>query len=100
MRHLLFALALLILSSGLAQALPPQWQIKYCHSYADDAVAQNKLRLQKRCKTSGNDQASWTNNWYGHYNWCINLSPGNIGAARGEAARRHNIVDHCPFGTF
>jgi hypothetical protein len=43
-----------------------------CHSYADQAVAYQRLNRQYRCGFRG---TTWSSNRAGHYNWCIRVSP-------------------------
>ena len=94
MRSVVAGIGLLILSSGLALALPPQWQIKYCHSYADNAVAVNKTRLASNCHGSIPQGDRWSNNWNLHYSWCLNLH--QISDAQREVALRYDFLKtHC-----
>jgi len=97
MRSGFAALLLLILGTGLAHALPPQWQIKYCHNYADTAVRFNQSRLAKGCLNGFERSPRWSNNWNSHYSWCINLSPDKISEAQSEASARLYVMRlDCP----
>ena len=97
MRSSLVALLLLVLGTGVALALPPQWQIKYCHNYADTAVRYNHSRLAKGCLNGFENSPRWSNNWNSHFSWCINLSPDKISEAQSEASDRLNTMrTMCP----
>ena len=82
MRSTLAALVLMLLSTSLAQAFP-QWQIKYCQSYADSAVSENKTRLAKWCGGTPHG-ARWSNDWTMHHNWCLSLPPDKISEAQSD----------------
>ena len=87
----------LVLGTGVALALPPQWQIKYCHNYADTAVRYNQSRLAKGCLNGFERSPRWSNNWNSHYSWCINLSPDKISEAQKEASDRlYTMRAMCP----
>ena len=97
MRFCLPTLLMLAMSTGLAYALPPQWQIKYCHNYADTAVRYNQSRLAKGCLNGFERSPRWSNNWNSHYSWCINLSPDKISEAQKEASDRlYTMREMCP----
>ena len=97
MRSTIAAITVLVLSSGLAHALPPQWQIKYRHNYADTAVRYNQSRLAKGCLNGFERSPRWSNNWNSHYSWCINLSPDKISEAQSEASARLYVMRlDCP----
>ena len=97
MRCSLLALLALVLGTSVALALPPQWQIKYCHHYADTAVRYNQARLAKGCLNGFERSPRWSNNWNSHYSWCINLAPDKISEAEYEAsARLRNMRMDCP----
>jgi hypothetical protein len=94
MRSTLAALVLMLLSTSLAQAFP-QWQIKYCQSYADSAVSENKTRLAKWCGGTPHG-ARWSNDWTMHHNWCLSLPPDKISEAQSEASTRlYFISKYC-----
>jgi hypothetical protein len=97
MRSSLAVVLLLVLGTGVALALPPQWQIKYCHNYADTAVRYNQARLAKGCLDGFERSPRWSNNWNSHYSWCINLSPDKISEAQREASARLYVMRlDCP----
>ena len=64
----------------------PNWR---CRRYADQAVDQNRRNLQWGCGFIGN---RWSNNWNGHYNWCLGVS---VAAANSESQARTNALNRC-----
>jgi len=44
-----------------------------CDQYARTAVAQNQENTRRRCGYKG---ARWSNNYQGHYDWCVRVSKG------------------------
>jgi len=97
MRLILGVLLALVLGTGVALALPPQWRIKYCHNYADTTVRYNQSRLAKGCLNGFERSPRWSNNWNSHYSWCINLALDKISEAQSEASARLYVMRlDCP----
>jgi hypothetical protein len=70
-----------------------------CAQYARKAVSLNQENLQRSCKYTG---SRWTNDYQGHYNWCLTASPSAVAAethVREEALKkcqdRPKDCSHC-----
>ncbi len=61
----------------------------YCRNYANTAVTQNRENRQYGCGYGGN---RWTENYQGHYQWCMGTYPGN---AASEDAARSRLLASC-----
>lgn len=95
--RLIIAAALLAGFTGPALSLPARWQVDYCHKYADLAVAANKASISVGCNQKLKSLVSsdaWSNNWYGHIQWCLGLS--NIAEAQQQdVIRRQDLASYC-----
>ena len=61
----------------------------FCRNYASTAVSQNKQNIRRGCGYRGN---RWTNDYKGHYNWCMRV---NRSTANSETNARTNDLQRC-----
>ena len=61
---------------------------QFCKNYADKAVAQ--YNLGKQHNLPGIVPPAWSNDWNGHYNWCM-TAPENV--ANSESAMRQAYLE-------
>jgi hypothetical protein len=64
-------------------------KIRACRHYADIAVKQNKINVQRRCGYRG---ALWSSNYQNHYNWCLKVS---IPQTQQRYRQRHTMLLNC-----
>ncbi len=79
--------ALVVFSSASATS-----NSSFCRSYASTAVSQNNQNVNRGCGYSGN---RWTNNYDGHYNWCMGV---NRSTANSETNARRQGLNQCSSG--
>lgn len=60
-----------------------------CKQYANTAVNQHQININKKCGFTGR---AWSNNYTGHYNWCLSASEN---AAHQETQARKISIDNC-----
>lgn len=60
-----------------------------CTQYARTAVRQNQLNERKKCGFTGN---RWTNDYNGHYNWCMAVAENT---SHQETQARKVFLDNC-----
>ena len=98
--RLTLVIATLVLAGLTAPALsfPDKARLAYCHSYADTAVAVNKASIAAGCNEKLKALVSadaWSNNGYGHLNWCLN-QPDTSEPERQNEIRRVDWLTWCP----
>lgn len=64
-----------------------------CRQYATAAVRANKINTSKGCGYSG---ARWTNDYNGHYNWCLRAPQST---ADQETQARRTSLNNCSAGS-
>ena len=74
---------------GRGSGQPQQVTNSRCDQYARTAVAQNQENIQRRCGYTG---ARWSDNYQGHYNWCLGVSEG---FADSETKAREDGLKKC-----
>lgn len=60
-----------------------------CRQYANTAVRQHQINISKGC---GFTDRPWSNNYNGHYSWCLGVSDN---AAHQETQLRKIAIDNC-----
>lgn len=76
-------------TDALRQCKPQPDNVLRCQQYAGTAVSQNQENLRRNCGFTG---SRWTNEYQGHYNWCMAVQQS---VADAETNARANELRQC-----
>ena len=88
------AIVLLLAAFGMIMALHGQAGAaprERCQGYANEATSQQNINRQQSCGFAGDP---WSDNWNGHFNWCLGVSEETL---RGQSGARQNALNYCGF---